>query len=155
MTVPVQHIAITLENGELYVMAFITNERLATPDNVNAEIAKASGGWVSPAANWRYVALDEIPTDRKYRAAWTDTGAGISHDMGKARGICLARLRAQRNEKLAELDKDWMRASGQKSGDAELIEAKRQELRDFPQDVADTLNAAKDIEALKAIQLPE
>lgn len=160
--VPVQHIAITLESGALYVMAFVLQDerqgwiRLPTPENVDAEIAKASADWPSPWARWRLIDSSDLPNSREFRESWMDTGGAIVHDMARARAIGLDRIRTARGVRLAELDKEWMRASGQKDNrEADRVEAKRQVLRDFPASIAATLEACQTIEGLKAIKLPE
>jgi hypothetical protein len=95
---------------------------------------------------------DEIPTDRSYRAAWTDDGSRIVHDMAKAKAIFVARLRALRNEALATLDGPWMRSLGQgQVADAQQAEADRQRLRNLPQQLARAISRADTIEALDAL----
>ena len=164
MTQPEQvKIAIKRPDGGVTIMAFITTSyrgmnpdgtphveftRPATPENIEAEISRARLSMTS----WRIINDAEVPPDRTFRDAWTDSGVEISEHMGKARAIHLARLRRARDRKLNAPDKAWMRASGQ-GNEAEVaaIEAQRQALRDLPQTVAAALTAAKDRQDLKAV----
>lgn len=161
-------VAITFADDSVGVMGFVVAEypegeavarwvREPTLKAIDEEIARTSfGPNKPPVTGWRYLDESTVPADRTFRDAWVDDGRAIIHDMPKARDICLARLRLERNKKLDALDNDWMRASGQKdAAEADAVEAKRQELRDFPADIAAALAAAKDVEALKAIALPE
>jgi len=84
---------------------------------------------------WRVLKTGEVPADRTYRNALIDTGTAIVHDMDRARAVHRGRIRAQRNIALAELDAQWMRATGQgKKAKADAIEAERQQWRDAPAD---------------------
>jgi len=69
---------------------------------------------------------------RDFRNAWRFIAGKIEVDMPKARLIHMDKIRAERNKKLTQLDKDWMKAMGQ-GGDAVSIENERQILRDIPQ----------------------
>ena len=177
-------IAITLDNGDLSVMSFLTVGR----GNVLPPLAawideKEHPGWwrrePTDAAildelvrtfpdtdidgkarpqpvRFRRIQESDIPADRTYRAAWKDGGAGaIEHDMPKARAIQVGRVRFARNVKLEQLDRDWMRATGQaRTADAKAIEASRQELRDLPATMAPWVDSAATTEALKAVWSP-
>lgn len=95
----------------------------------------------------------EIPQDRTYRNAWTDTGASIGHDMVKAQELHRAVLRRVRAPLLAELDVAYIRAD--EAGDAAAkasIASQKQVLRDVTEDPA--IVAAKTFEELKA-SIPE
>lgn len=158
-------LSLTFADGSVGVMGFVLSEtsdsgalrwtRDPSPENIEAEIARTAFDAAKlPVQSWRFIDTTELPIDRAYRNAWIDTGKAIVHDMPKARGICVERLRIERNAKLDALDKDWMKASGQKdSVTADAVEVRRQELRDFPATIAATLEAALTIEDLKAITL--
>lgn len=151
-------VAVTRVDGGLTILRIVTTEfrpttpeeraiglgpRVAnwtidpTPQYVESIIAKHN--WQGPLApvSWRFVPNDFVveTTDRTYRDAWKDDGPGkgIGHDMPKVRTIHLERLRGKRDRKLEELDKTWMRATGQgKKQEADAVEAERQRLRDGP-----------------------
>jgi hypothetical protein len=79
----VQLIAITKADGSLAVMQFVTHQerhgadpgwyREATPENVEAEIAKAGLACV----RWRLIQPKDLPVSREHRAYWRDTGSAI------------------------------------------------------------------------------
>jgi nitroimidazol reductase NimA-like FMN-containing flavoprotein (pyridoxamine 5'-phosphate oxidase superfamily) len=63
-------------------------------------------------------------------------------------------LRHERGARFLELDAQWMRATGQgRQAEVAAIEKKRQALRDAPADPR--IDAARNLEQLKAIGLPE
>lgn len=96
-----------------------------------------------------------IPKDREFREAWTDTTpeAVIDIDMPKARKIHLDRIRVKRNEKLAELDIEQIKASDQgRTTDLETIRSLKQALRDIPQVIAAKIDKAKTVDDLKKVQ---
>lgn len=127
-------------------------ERNPTDASVAAELRKAFPG---RTYTWRAIEITDIQADSLYRNAWKDQGGKIAHDMVKARVMHMDALRVQRAEKLAELDAEWMRATGQgKKAEADTAEAKRQALRDAPVTLAPALEAARTIEDLRAITLP-
>lgn len=84
------------------------------------------------------VKREDVPQDRYFRDAWKINNGKIEIDVTKARAIKLDKLRRQRNERLAELDK---RKYGQE------YDAERQALRDLPQTI--NLDSITDIEELK------
>lgn len=99
-----------------------------------------------------------VPQDRTFRNAWKQTAdlQGVEVDMPKAREIHMEKIRRVRDEKFAPLDQDWMKAMGQKDQtEADLVEAKRQKLRNIPQIVQSDVDVAKTPEDLKAIWPPE
>lgn len=150
-------IAITCQDDSLAVMQFVTKQqrtlarndtgdfidpgwtREPTPENIEAEIAKAN----IPMKSWRICSYDELPADRTFRNAWKDAGKKVDVDMPKAREIHLERLRAARKELLRDLD-DEERAPG---ANKVAIEARKQALRDVTKGVP----TAKTPEELKAI----
>ena len=92
-------------------------------------------GWA--AVSWR--ASDspvQLPNDgRVFRDAWTDDlpGEQIDADMPKARNIHMDRIREKRNAKLAELDRDYMRADEDNDGPGKAaIAQQKRKLRDLP-----------------------
>ena len=97
------------------------------------------------------LADDDNVDDRWYECLRADKNGKISVDMPLARAQRLEEIRVERNRRLAELDGPWMRATGQgKTTEGDAIEAKRQQLRDIPND----LEAGK-IETWNAITTPD
>lgn len=69
-----------------------------------------------------------------FRAAWGDDGVTVKVNMPKARVLHMDRIRGPRNEALAKLDVDFMRAL--EAGDAteqQRVVTQKQILRDIPQ----------------------
>lgn len=100
---------------------------IVIPVDPNADHAKA----VPPGVP--YQEIDDVPASRVFRDAWKLNGRSVEVDMPKARLVHLNNIRIERQPILERLDKDWMRAAGQKrQKDADAIEAKRQALRDLP-----------------------
>lgn len=77
---------------------------------------------------------DDHPVEHAFPGAWRHAGGGkIVIDMPAARMVKMDRIRTERDERFPPLDAEWMRATGQKkTAEADLIEAKRQTLRDIP-----------------------
>ena len=95
-----------------------------------------------------------IPSDRTFRNAWADTTPelAIDIDMDKARNIHLESIRIKRNAELSKLDIQATKA--QDIGDVDAltqIKAHKQELRDLPATLFQTLASAASVDALKAI----
>lgn len=104
--------------------------------------------------SWRVIDPSDIPADRTFRDALTHDGEKLTHDMGKARAIKLGHLREERADKLATLDVEFTRATGQKDTvEADAVEAKRQALRDMTVTLAPAIEAAKTVDELKAVTL--
>lgn len=140
---PIEEIG-NLTTPPILLYATPAEEIVKWPAHRQAEINAAAIRPVNPA---------EIPQDRTYRNAWTDTGAAIGHDMGKARELHKAALRRVRAPLLAELDVAYIRAD--EAGDAVAkasIASQKQALRDATDDPA--IAAAKTAEELKAA-IPE
>ena len=95
---------------------------------------------------------DDDNVDRRWRSCLrADKSGKIGVDMPLARAQRLEEIRVERNRRLVELDGPWMRATGQgKTTEGDAIEAKRQQLRDIPND----LEAGK-IETWNAIETPD
>ena len=161
----VAFIAVTMSNGSLTIMQFVTqfgeHERAPTPENIESELTRAGrsgdGSWRDgfPAVSWRIIAPADLPTDRRFRAAWTDNGAEIVVNLDKAREVRLRELRSARAERLEALDIEWVKALGAgRAAEAKTIEARRQALRDAPTTLAVALAAAGSVADLDALQLP-
>jgi len=121
--------------------------REATPENIDHEISRIAF-IEKPIKGYRIIDDTEVPADRTFREAWTDTGK-IEIDMPKAKEVHRNKIRAVRADKLMQLDGEWMRATGQnKKQEADDIEAQRQILRDLPADPR--IEAATTPEELKA-----
>lgn len=129
-------ILITRSDGGVSVMTFVVHSPRdgfrtePTPENIEATIAKGRLDSVS----WRFIAPADLP-GRAYRDAWVDTGAGIGHDMEKARDIHRGKLRAARVPLLEALDVAYQRAdeAGDIAEKARVVAAKNR-LRDLPAD---------------------
>lgn len=97
--------------------------------------------WIDPGA---------IPTDRTFRNAWKESGAGIAVDLPKAREIHRNKLRGLRKPKMDALDIAYMRAD--ELGDTtekQRIAVLKQALRDVTADPA--ILTASTPEELKAV----
>lgn len=130
-------------------------ERAVTDANVFAEISKAFPGVDTVGKpkpqpiSYKVTTWDTIPTDRTYRNALQYNGALLYHDLEKAKDIHRDHIRKMRNLEMDQLDKDWMKATGQgNKKEADDVEAKRQEMRDAP---ALDLSSATTTEELKAL----
>ena len=169
-------VAITLDNGELAVMSFVTSGRSVslpfggqwfsspeegywarepTVENVQYEVNKTFsnvgriGHQMPSPLSWQIVPKESVPIDRSYREAWIFNGK-FDHDMPKAKQIHKDKLRLARNKKFIELDGLWMKAfATNNKQEVDRIEAERQVLRDLPQDPA--IDTATTIEQLKAL----
>lgn len=116
-------IAISRPDGGVSIMQFITAQkrngadpgwtREASPENINAEIAKAG----IPSTGWRIIDDSEIPQDRSFRDAWKDEGGRLAIDPEKAAAI-------DEKRKLAEA----VRAAEKAQHDA-LVESVRASLK--------------------------
>ena len=75
----------------------------------------------------RIVDIDAIPSDRYFRAAWTDDNDTETVDvsMVKARDIQMGKIRELRNKKLEALDVETMMGKD--------VQAEKQKLRDLPE----------------------
>ncbi len=141
---------INCTDGSVAVMALVEGADLDTAINKWMAI-KPSGTYLSH----RDMEDSAIPTDREFREAWADTTPEpvIDIDMVKARKIHLDRIRVKRNAKFAALDIESLKAI-EKSDTVTLaaIAAQKQALRDLPQTIAASLEAAKTVTDLKAIK---
>jgi hypothetical protein len=163
-------VAITLDDGTVALMSFITHGRGSILP-YGAEWSKTPGYWVRPATDdnifqeisrahavgpqpvkYRIVDESEIPADRTFRNALVDKGGKLMHDMDKAKELHRAKIRRHRVALFAENDLALMTAMA--DGDKPAIaaaKARRQELRDAPANPA--IDAAQTTEELKAISV--
>jgi hypothetical protein len=94
-----------------------------------------------------------ISSDRAFRDAWVKKGGRIEVDIPKARAIKTDQIRPERNERLATLDIDYMRAD--ESGDTsekQRIANVKQTLRDLPATIQPDLDAISQPEELEAYE---
>lgn len=120
----------------------------ASDDSIE-EIAKKD---VPFGLSWRITTIDNIPTDRYFRNAWTDNNPTptIDVDMEKAKNIHLQNIRNKRADKFIELgfpiklDSDL-----EKNLIPQETRDKLQALRDIPQNI--DLSTAITPEELKTI----
>lgn len=164
-------IAITVENGPVALMQFVTKqfpttksdmvgidtpgwEREPTKENIEAEIAKAAAGPNGEVRfvplSWRFATMDEVPKDRTFRNALKDESGKLKHHMPTARNIWRDKMRQARANRLSALDTEYMRAD--EIGNAQSkkdIAAKKQALRDVT--TLPEIEAAKTPEELKAV----
>lgn len=87
--------------------------------------------------------------DREFRNAWMLEGKAVGHDLEKARKMQLDRIRAAREPKLVELDKEFMFAL-ENSDDKKLLDVKaaKQLLRDITEPLKTmALNSIDDVKS--------
>jgi hypothetical protein len=84
---------------------------------------------VPQGLEWRITSANNIPSDRTFRAAWTDNlpTPTVDVDMPKARDIKMVEIRKLRNEKLEELDIETLKGNN--------VQAEKQVLRDLPDNI--------------------
>lgn len=125
-----------------------------TPAPDAAEVmAKWHPGNASAVTGWREIAEADIPSNAVFKEAWRDAGSTISVDMPTARIIKTDEIRPERNERLAALDIDYMRAD--EAGDTaekERVADVKQELRDLPATIQPDLEAIDQPEELEAYE---
>ena len=102
------------------------------------------------AINPRVADISVLPKDREFRGAWQDSGESIEVDMNRAREIHMKNIRSARDRALDKLDRDFMRALGQRNDSiVKEIEEVRQKLRDIPQNF--DLTAAQNPDELRSL----
>lgn len=102
------------------------------------------------ASNLRYIAPSAIPVDRTFRDAWRESGGQITVDMNAAKMLARNMLRRERAVRFKALDGQWMRGIGRGDlADAAAAEAKRETLRNWPQD--SRINACANENELKML----
>lgn len=119
---------IAMKNGEIQIVTII-NDELSIED----EISKFPQEIRAEIDYYRSLEDLGIPSDRTFRDAWCDKleGERIDICLRSAKELALSRLRAERNKKLDELDKQTLIAIG-KGDDAmrQSIESQKNVLRD-------------------------
>lgn len=107
---------------------------------------------VPQGVDFRITDESNIPSDRAFRNAWTDSNDTdtVDVDMPKARDIHMNNIRTERNKKLSLLDLDYIRADEQSSSSLKAsIAGQKQALRDLTETF--DLTGAETPEALKAL----
>lgn len=92
------------------------------------------------------VPMQDIPTDRTFRNAWNRTGKVIGHDMAKAKDIAHEKRRIARSAEFAPLDIEATIPSK-----AAQAETKRQAIRDKYDAMQVDIDAAANVDELKAV----
>ena len=83
---------------------------------------------IPQGCDYKVVDRAKLPEDRTFRGAWT---IDCKVDMDKAKEIWLDKIRTARNERLKELDIEWMKAvENGENKEASNIVAVKQSLRD-------------------------
>jgi len=161
----VETIALTFKDGSVGIMSFITTDyddngvprwsKPPTEQNIQKEIDKSMFPQGAPVS-WRLIDRREVPQDRIYRNALVDKDRKLQFDMPKAREIHRERMRAVRNEKLALLDIEMVRAmelpgtgAATRDNRTQEIATKKQRLRDVT-DLPE-IESAQTIEELRAV----
>lgn len=127
----------------------IPDHTIRFPDPVTEIVGKWTPEARDAVAAIRECAKSEIPADRYFRGAWTDTGK-IDVDMSKAREIHKDVLRSMRTPLLAALDTEYLKAD--ETGDSAeklQIALRKQALRNVTDSPA--IAAAATPEELKAV----
>lgn len=128
-----------------------------SPENIERELmAHFQGDW----QRYRIIAAGDLPADRTYRRAWTDTGSAIEIDLEEAKTLYRERIAfaaAPRIRALAEQILDAL-ADG-RSGDVERLRRERRTLeaaKDDPRIAeASTLAELTAIDALTSLRSSE
>lgn len=176
MTIETVKIAVSLDDGSLSILQFVTLgrgsrlpegaawvnqvagwwKRDATDELVFGEICRAfpaktdQGAALPKVTGYKFVTDADIPTDRTYRDAWVHDGKTIIHDMSKARDIHRNMLRHARAPKLVELDAAFMKAA-EHGNPVVMISAQKQDLRDVTKHP--DIEAAQTVDELKQVTL--
>jgi len=100
---------------------------------------------VPPGVAYEIVDASAIPSDRTFRNAWEKAGSQIQHNLTKAKEIAHEKRRIKRAEEFAPLD-----IESTIPAKASEAEASRQLLRDKYATMQVAIDAAADIDALKA-----
>lgn len=121
----------------------------------NVSLKTALGSIPSDTISHWVESRDNVPQDRYFRNAWSAStdAKKVLVDMAKAKAVHVEKLREVRNEKLSQLDTEFMRAIEAKDvAKQNAISAKKQALRDMPLDPGFDRHSTPD--ALKAF-VPE
>lgn len=166
MNIEQEFISITMDDGSVVIMGFLTQgrgsnlpggaewisdgwwRRPATDENIFSEIQRASFG-EKTAVGYRKVNLTDIPKDRTYRNALKDDGNKLGFDMVKAREIHKDRIRRTRVKLFEKNDLD-LRDAILENDKKKIDDAKKK--RDDLRDATDypAIESAKTIDELKA-----
>jgi hypothetical protein len=141
-----EHVYVTTQSGDLVFfrivkISFCKNEkypgkyrvywtREMTDEEIEVELIRAN---IEPWKNWRRGSPEESNFDHDYIAAIEDIDGKLQVNMQKAKAIHMDRVRYHRNEKLENLDREWIIESskGDKSK-VDTVIAKKKTLRDLP-----------------------
>ena len=139
-----------LSDGRLAYMRPVKDAPLADIVAETVAVCKRDGmpGWDN-VTFLAEVEEETIPVDElnvRYRDAW-DYTTSIDIDINKAREICLALLREERNKQLAKLDVEELRASTVKERNE--VRAEKERLRDLPETISPQLESATTLEELE------
>ena len=95
--------------------------------NWQGTMAELAAKDVPNGLEWRIVDVTDLPSDRTFRAAWTDDNltSTVDVDMDKARNIHMHNIRLARNAKLKDLDVEQLKGID--------VSSTKQALRDLPQ----------------------
>lgn len=123
------------ENGGVAVIIPIESVELALKD-------------VPEGVAYEIVSVDDIPSDRFFRGAWTMGDCCIEHDLDKCKDIAHVHRRAARAEEFAPYDEVIMKQIP--GADAAAAEVARQEIRDRYAAMQDAIDAATSTDEIKA-----
>ena len=117
---------------------------ISTPaPNVNIKTVIARD--IPQGCDYKVVDRAKLPYDRTFRGAWT---LDCTVDMDKAKEIWLDQIRVVRNDRLKELDIEWMKAiENGENKEASDIAAVKQSLRDVTERA--DIHKCKTTESLK------
>jgi len=93
-----------------------------------------------------------LPANRRWRNAWRLDGSSVHVALPEAKDLCLAEVRAARNNYLKDSDALLLREQEQGGSKVDAYLTYRQELRDIPGTVASLLVDIKSEEELTAWQ---
>ena len=106
---------------------------------------------VPSGVSHRITDKSNIPSDREFRDDWTDANPGdtVDVDLAKAKVTQMDRIRAARDAKWSEFDQRYI-AAERNGDDLSALNTERQTLRDIPNNAQTNVDAANDVNALKA-----
>lgn len=164
MVPSVQHVVIVCANDHVMVMAYILDDfsgtqQANTDEQILLEIARTMKVHEYNGVNpflpikfWQRISSDSIPTNRKYRQAWSHDGTNFGHNLDKVKEILIEKVREKRNAMMNNLDVQIMKAIPK--NDQVLIqkvEADKQVLRDIPQNLMSNWKDAQSVEELEKL----
>ena len=98
---------------------------------------------------YEIVTTDEIPADRTFRGAWVLGDCCIEHDIDRCRDIAHNKRRVARSAEFAPHDEVIMKQIP--GADAVAAEEARQEIRDKYAKIQSDIDAAVDVDEIKAV----